>query len=192
MSLSTLRTLLKKAQNQTALTDEECRNPASIVQDRYRNLDTAVGMGEWAAEAAGFNDACNRAEILGRFLLRYDDRDEVVEAVCIYLTNLRELIPSGWMRRDIVFRLSSHFMEPSIDDVYDDMLNNYGYDEADCSAAEAYHHATVKERTEMSKRLDPNILKILERYYRDERYYRENAAYIDEIYNLIDDIECGH
>lgn len=183
-----ISTFLRK----NATTRETSSINYSDMQKRSEFLETAVGMAEWALEGVCFNDACNRAEILGSFLIHYTDHDEVKEAICHYLEDIcqRESLPR-WVRRDIIFCLSRHFIEPDINCVYDDMLNLYGYEESDCEAAERYYDATAEVRDVLQRDLDEGILKLLERYDQKKQYYLNNAQYISELYALVDSIECG-
>lgn len=165
--------------------------PKTVPQMRFEDLDNALNMALWASNCLAFNDFCNRADIFGKFILHHDDREEAKKALDKYIETVcqQEYIPR-WMRRDILFNCSQHFLEPDMNDVYSCVLNKYACGEMLCEKIEVYHAATEEERAKMRDEFDHDVLKLLDRHYRKEQYYRENAEYIKELDDLVDSIQC--
>lgn len=160
-----------------------------------RSTFTAPEMSEWARDSSlSFYELCERADQFGIFILHYEERkkaktvlEQYTEAVC----QMKGL--PRWMRRDILFNVSRHFMEPDFECFADDELFNGGFEDGEAlyDQAVAYNAADAETRKGMRTTFCPEALALIDSYYARAEYYQQNQKYIQELKDLEETIECS-
>lgn len=162
----------------------------SIYNNRWENLNRLPVMVSWATESCTFNDACNRAEILGNFILHHNKRDEAKEALKDYVEAIcQHESAARYVRRDIIFCLESYFLEPDYDTLCDEVLN--AYDDAGEALSDlvvCYKMADEEERKEIRDKLPQEVNTLIDEFYENFAYYHKNQTYIDELHGIVDAI----
>lgn len=149
----------------------------------------------WASKKNEFSEWCGRTDVFGFLIVRHPDHEAAKTALTVYLESvcsMKEL--PRWVRRDIVFKATQHFIEPDIEEVHDFILNSGEYDETEAwpltDQVQAYHEADEEKRQKMRGEFDQHILALLDGFYEKLAFYQANKAYIGELYVLGDLIEC--
>lgn len=149
----------------------------------------------WASEESGLDEWNERTSTFGFLVARHPNHETAKVALATYfehVCSMKEL--ARWLRRDIVFNATQHFMEPDIEEVHEFILNNGEYDEDEAWAlsdrVQAYHEASAEKRQEMRSSFDETILALLDGFHEKLAFYHANQAYLDELYDLTSSIEC--
>lgn len=177
--------------NQKTIASTSC----IIIPQKEYNFDTATGMAEWASQGASLKDLCDRAYILGNFLIHYDDENEAKNALVIYTRKICEMtFMPRFLRRDILACVSRPMMRPDIDtECYEKVINDYDYTEAEgtaiCMQIASYMLADEAKKLEMRADFDVEILQLVDCYLKKAEFYVKNQSFIKDLYQIEDKIE---
>lgn len=150
----------------------------------------------WASEMGGFDEWRERTNVFGFLVARHPNHEAAKAALATYFENVcsrSEL--ARWVRRDIVFNATQHFMEPDIEEVHEYILNSGEYDKGEAwslsDRIQEYYEADEEKRQGMREGFDQTILELLDGFQEKHAFYQANRVYLDELYALADSIECG-
>lgn len=163
---------------------------------RYTSIDGILEKAAlWASEMNGLDEWKERTNAFGFLVARHPNHEAAKAALATYFENVcsvEELV--RWLRRDIVFNATQHFMEPDIEEVHYFVLNSGEYDENEAwplaDRVQAYHEASAEKRQGMRSGFDETILALLDGFHEKLAFYHANRAYLDELYGLTYSIEC--
>lgn len=183
----------KKLRNLTFGADSSKDSSAYVYREELMSdLHMATNMAHWALNPGPFNHMCNCASILGNFLIHYWNREEAKTALAIYARGIASnQAAARFTRRDILFDLKRHFMEPDFDSFLDEIYDSSGEDEELYQQLKQYDQADDATRSQMRTEINSEVLLLLDAYYERVRFYRENQEYLNELYELEESIECN-
>lgn len=153
--------------------------------------NSAIGMAVWASDLnLSFKKACERADRFGNYLIHHEDMDEAKAALIKYTETIaRASFLPRWVRRDILFKASQHFIEPDFECFANEV---YGVEEDDAlfNQMMAYHAADAETRIKLRSGFTQDILEMLDGYYESAEHYQQRQRFIMELKEIENMIEC--